>query len=222
MKMSQLSAASDTPVATIKFYLRENLLPGGERSSPNQARYDAVHLRRIRLIHGLIDVGGLSVAAARRVIEAIDSELPLPETFEIAQRSVSADLDPATIDAGALARVDALLAGWRVSETNPGRLAAASVLETFEEIGHVDHRGWFAGYAAAALLVAEADLDEVDALPGREAKAETVVVGTVLGDALFSGLRRAAQEHVSSLRYSGSADSEPAPSPNRETPTTKE
>jgi len=201
MKMAQLSAVSDTPIATIKFYQRENLLPVGERTGPNQARYDSTHLRRIRLVRGLIDVGGLSVAAARAVIEAIDSELPLSETFSVAQRSVSDLLDPAGIDAGALARVDAIMAGWCVSADNPGRLAAASVLETFDEIGHVDHRGWFAAYASAALLVAEADLDEVDALPDREAKAETVVVGTVLGDALFSGLRRAAQEHVSALRY---------------------
>jgi len=214
MKMAQLSAESDTPVATIKFYLRENLLAGGERTSPNQASYNTGHLRRIRLVRGLIDVGGLSVAAARRVIEAIDSELPLPETFEIAQRSVSDELDPTAIDASALARVDGLMAGWHVSTNNPGRLAAASVLETFDQIGHVDHRGWFAGYAAAALLVADADLDEVDALPDREAKAEMVVVGTVLGDALFSGLRRAAQEHISSLRY---------PYPNHEiTEPTKE
>ncbi|TFC21223.1 MerR family transcriptional regulator [Cryobacterium algoritolerans] len=214
MKMAQLSAESDTPVATIKFYLRENLLAGGERTSPNQASYNTGHLRRIRLVRGLIDVGGLSVAAARRVIEAIDSELPLPETFEIAQRSVSDELDPTAIDSSALARVDGLMAGWHVSANNPGRLAAASVLETFDQIGHVDHRGWFAGYAAAALLVADADLDEVDALPDREAKAEMVVVGTVLGDALFSGLRRAAQEHISLLRY---------PYPNHEiTEPTKE
>jgi len=212
MRIAQLSAATEIPVATIKFYLREHLLPSGERTSPNQANYDAAHVRRIRLIRGLIDVGGLSVAAARRVIEAIDSELPLPETFDIAQRSVSDQLDPAAIDAGALAAVDTLMAGWHVSANNPGRLAAAGVLETFDEIGHVDHHAWFARYAAAALLVAEADLDEVDARPDREAKAETVVIGTVLGDALFSGLRRAAQEHISSLRY-------PNPNPDIAEPT---
>lgn len=199
--MAELSAVSATPVATIKFYLRENLLPGGERSSPNQASYDAAHVRRIRLIHALIEVGGLSVAATRQVIEAIDSDLSLSHTFDVAQRAVSDDLDPAVIDPSALAEADAVMAGWRYSADNPGRLAAARVMETFHQVGHVDHQGWFGRYAEAALLVAQADLDEVDALPDREAKAETVVVGTVLGDALFSGLRRAAQEHVSSLRY---------------------
>lgn len=201
MKMAELSAVSVTPVATIKFYQRENLLPGGERTSPNQARYGEAHVRRIRLIRGLIEVGGLSVAGARQVIEAIDSDLPLPHTFDIAQRSVSDEVDPAAIDPAALGEIDGVMAGWRYSDDNPGRLAAARVIEAFHQVGHVDHRGWFARYAQAALLVAQADLDEVDALPDREAKAETVVVGTVLGDALFSGLRRAAQEHVSSLRY---------------------
>ena len=51
------------------------------------------------------------------------------------------------------------------------------------------------------LNAAEADIDELDARAERAAKAEIVVVGTVLGDTLFSGLRRAAQEHVSALRY---------------------
>ena len=34
MKISQLSQASGVPVATIKFYLREELLPPGESTGP--------------------------------------------------------------------------------------------------------------------------------------------------------------------------------------------
>lgn len=201
MRMKELSARSGLPVATIKYYQRENLLPGGERSGPTQVVYGDAHLDRIRLIRGLIEVGRLSVAAARRVIEAIDSELPLPDTFEVAQHAVSDTIDPATVTTDAFARVDELTAGWHVSPDNPGRVAAARVVDTFAGVGQVDERGWFARYAAAALLAAEADIDELDSREGRVAKAETVVVGTVLGDTLFSGLRRAAQEHLSALRY---------------------
>ena len=88
------------------------------------------------------------------------------------------------------------------------------MLETFESLGQRDERNWFSRYAAAALLVAEADLDQVEARGSREAMAETVVIGTVLGDALFSGLRRAAQEHVSTLRHP--VPSEPTTTPTRE------
>ena len=211
MRMAELSSRSGVPVATIKFYQRENLLPPGVRTGPNQALYGDGHLSRIRLILGLTEVGGLTVAAARRVLEAIDSELPLPETFEIAQHSVSQAVDPETVTTDALTHVDTLMAGWHVSPDNPGRLAAARVFDTFTRIGQADAAGWFRRYAAAALLAAEADIDELDARADRAAKAEIVVVGTVLGDTLFSGLRRAAQEHLSSLRYAPQFEPEPEP-----------
>lgn len=201
MKMAELSMVSAVPVATIKFYLREHLLPAGERTSPNQADYGDEHVRRLRLIRGLLDVGGLAVADAHRVLDALDSGQPLQQTFGVAQEAVSDRIDPATVPASALARVDRVIDGWFVSPDNAGRLAAAQVLGSLEAIGQLSARGWVERYAAAALLIAEADLDEIDAIPDREGKAETVVVGTVLGDALFSGLRRAAQEHVSALRY---------------------
>lgn len=205
MKMAQLSTTSGVPVATIKYYLREGLLPAGERSGPNQSLYGPEHLRRLRVIRGLLEVGGLSIAAAHQVIDAIDSDLGLSHTFDIAQRAVSPQVDQETLSPAAVAQVDAVLSGWHVSPDNPGRLAAARVLQTFAELGQPDLVGWVPGYAAAALAVAEADLDEIDARSDRESKTEMVVVGTVLGDALFAALRRAAQEHVSSRRYSGGA-----------------
>jgi DNA-binding transcriptional MerR regulator len=200
--MAELSTTSGVPVATIKYYLRERLLPAGESETANQARYGSAHLDRLRLIRALIDVGGLSVAAARSVLEAIDSDASLPETFEVAQHSVSVSIAPDELDPADLARIDELLHGWHVSPENPGRLASARVLSAFRAVGQTDDRGWFARYAEAALLIAAADLDEIEARPDRAAKAETVVVGTVLGDALISGLRRAAQEHTTSQRYS--------------------
>lgn len=200
--MAELSTTSGVPVATIKYYLREKLLAAGASEAVNQARYSSGHLDRLRLIRALIDVGGLSLASARSVLEAIDSDASLPETFEVAQHSVSVAIAPSDLDPADLARIDELLAGWHVSPNNPGRLASARVLSAFRAVGQTDDRGWFARYAEAALLIAAADLDEVEARADRAAKAETVVVGTVLGDSLISGLRRAAQEHITSERYS--------------------
>jgi DNA-binding transcriptional MerR regulator len=199
--MAQLSTTSGVPVATIKYYLREGLLPAGERSGPNQSVYGPDHLRRLRVIRGLLEVGGLSIAAAQQVINAIDSDLGLAHTFEIAQRTVSPRVEQAAVSPEALAQVEAVLEGWHVSPENPGRLAAARVLQTFSDLGQPDLSGWVPGYAQAALAVAEADLDEIDARADRESKTEMVVIGTVLGDALFAALRRAAQEHVSVQRY---------------------
>jgi len=181
--------------------LREQLLPVGDRTAPNQADYTEHHLRRLSLIRGLLDVGGLSVLDAHRVLDALDSAESLQHTVGVAQAAVSEHIDPATVPAAALARIDQVTDGWWVSPHNPGRLAAARVVDSLEAMGHLSTSAWVDRYAAAALLIAEADLDAIDAIPDREGQAETVVVGTVLGDALFSGLRRAAQEHVSALRH---------------------
>ena len=201
MKMAELARRSGIPVATIKFYLRESLLPSGEHRAPNQAVYSDEHLRRLSMIRALLEVGGLSVAAAKSVLQAIDSDLPLAQTFEVAQRAVSEKPDASTLNPEALAVVDDITAGWHMYPDNPGRLVAARTIDTFWSIGQEDTHGWFARYAEAAMLAAEADLDELEAREGRGAQAETVVVGTLLGDALFAALHRAAQEHVSSRRF---------------------
>ena len=40
MRIGELSRLSGVPVATIKYYLREGLLPPGVHSHPNQANYN--------------------------------------------------------------------------------------------------------------------------------------------------------------------------------------
>ncbi|MFC9487519.1 MerR family transcriptional regulator, partial [Streptomyces hydrogenans] len=72
MRIGELSRRTGVSVPTIKFYVREGLLPAGRLTSPNQAAYDETHVRRLRLIRALMDVGGLSVAAVREVITAVD------------------------------------------------------------------------------------------------------------------------------------------------------
>lgn len=76
MKISELSAATDVPVGTIKYYLREGLLPPGERTSRTTARYEQGHVERIRLVRALTDAGGLGIAQLKRVVDVIDAEDP--------------------------------------------------------------------------------------------------------------------------------------------------
>src|SRR4030081_3166458 len=73
VRMAELSARTGVPIPTIKFYLREGLLPPGERTSPNQAQYGEEHARRLKLIRALVDVGGLSIVASRAVLGHLDS-----------------------------------------------------------------------------------------------------------------------------------------------------
>src|SRR5699024_232854 len=72
MRISELSAASGVPVATIKYYLREGLLHDGERISQTRASYDDTHVGRVNLIRALIGVGGLGVQGAKAVLDEID------------------------------------------------------------------------------------------------------------------------------------------------------
>ncbi|MFZ1117770.1 MAG: MerR family transcriptional regulator [Propionibacteriaceae bacterium] len=72
MRISELSSHTEIPVATIKFYQRENLLHDGVLTAATQAQYDQSHVARLRLIRALIGPGGLSIAAAHQVIQAIE------------------------------------------------------------------------------------------------------------------------------------------------------
>ena len=62
MRIAELSRQSGVPVPTIKYYLREGLLPAGELTSPNQASYGETHLRRLRL-----EENAITDAAARDI-----------------------------------------------------------------------------------------------------------------------------------------------------------
>src|SRR5215471_13260470 len=73
MKVSELSRRAQVPLPTIKFYIREGLLPAGTRTDRNQAEYSEEHLERLSLIRALRDDAGLSVAAIGRALSAADA-----------------------------------------------------------------------------------------------------------------------------------------------------
>ncbi len=202
MKISELCEVSGVPLPSIKYYLREGLLPAGERTSATQAEYNETHVVRLRLIKALLEVGGLSIATANRVLAAVDSPfLPLSYVFGVAQYAVSdaSIYDPVPADSAGLAAVEAMIArrGWMVSADNPGRQGAARVLDTYAALG-LEHLAEITEeYASAAELIARSDLAAVARSQAIADMAETVIVGTVLGDRLVGSLRRMAQEHIS-------------------------
>lgn len=206
MRISELSARTGVSPASIKYYTREGLLPAGERTGYNSTDYGEVHVARLRLIRALIDTGGLSVAAAERVIAAIDDpDLSLARVFGTAQQALPQR--GATPSAESAEQVRAVMRerGWTTVATNPGIALAASVLDDFTAVGRADVNELLSRYAEAVDLIAEADLDFVAASGGRERMAESVVVGIALGDVLIAGLRRIAQESTTRRRYRGGA-----------------
>ncbi len=72
MRVSSLAAVSGVSVASIKFYLREGLLPAGRRTRANSALYGPEHLRRIRLIRALREVGGVTIEGIATICRVLD------------------------------------------------------------------------------------------------------------------------------------------------------
>lgn len=186
------------PLSAVKYYQREGLLPAGSRTAPNQVAYSEAHVQRVRLIRALLETGGLSIAATKEVISVVDSDAaPLVETFRVAQHAMSSPRTNGSEPSEAARRriLDAAdQRGWRVTADNPGIDAAARALDGLNAIGFDAPDAYLGAYAAAAEIAASADAQALTHRDGRDAIAELMVVGTVLGDPLFAGMRRLAQQ----------------------------
>lgn len=210
MRIGELSRRSGVPVPTIKFYVREGLLPPGQLTSPNQASYDDGHERGLRLIRALLDVGGLPLAAIGEVLRVMkDPEQPLFDVLGAAAKSIAPvrGVDPGPELEDAREEVAELLErrGWRAGADSPGGESLAEVLLALRRAGHGSFVELLDDYAAAAEEVARADIDYVGRRVAREELVESVVVGTVLGEAMFGALRRLAHVDASARAFGGEA-----------------
>src|SRR5918995_569659 len=127
VRIAELSQRTEIPVATIKYYLREGLLPPGTTTAPNQAQYDEHHVARLRLIRALREGAGLSIATLGRVFAAMATHQPedWPAYLTLAVRALSEPLDVPEPEAAeydqARREVDALLndLGWNTQHPPP-------------------------------------------------------------------------------------------------------
>lgn len=203
MRISELSAESGVAIPTIKYYLREGLLHQGEQTAATRAEYDDSHLRRLRLIRALLEVGRLPVASIKKVIAAVeDEDLPIHEMLGIAHYALGPAVEPEPGEdwRQARAEVDRLLdgLGWDVSAHAPTRDELAQTLLKMRQLGMtVD----LAPYVETArTLVAEVEMDTVPFHGPRDAAVEALVLGTVLYGKALDVLRRMAQESESARR----------------------
>ncbi|NNH74966.1 MerR family transcriptional regulator [Nocardia uniformis] len=206
MRMAELSRESGVAIATIKYYQREGLLPPGELSSPNQARYGAEHVRRLKLVRALLEIGGLPIAGVREVLAGIDE--PRTSTHDVlgvVQHSLPALRAEADVAdrAWAMGLIEAMCAerGWEPPPGAPLIESLVGVLCAFRTVGHEWVLDALGRYAESADRIAAADIDGVARLGTTEAIVEGAVVGTVLGDALLATLRRVAQAETSRQRF---------------------
>ena len=202
MRVGELSKKSGVPVATIKYYLREGLLPAGVLTSPNQAHYDDEHLRRLRLVRALMDVGGLSIAAVREVLAAVDTrEGSLHKKLGAVQEAISqpgaVELDPLAVEdvqqffarQGESECVD-------VTESNVTHMLA-SALSSARSVGHDHFRELLDPYLEGLKIIARADVEYIARFGSRDDIIEAMVVGTLVGDTVLKAVRRLAHAQVS-------------------------
>ncbi len=70
LKISELAERADVPVATVRHYLREGLLPEGVKTSKNMAYYPPELAERIRLIKRLQEERFMPLRVIREMISA--------------------------------------------------------------------------------------------------------------------------------------------------------
>jgi DNA-binding transcriptional MerR regulator len=199
MRISELAHTSGVALPTVKYYLREGLLPPGRPTAATQAEYGPQHLARLKLIRALVDVGGLSLAAVRAVLAALDAG---PEQLPLAIGTAHDLLGPPAPDGDpppemALAALAEL--GWHVDPRSASLRQLDAALRAVESVGITADRNRLQVYARAALEVAELDIDEVPSGATDTGTADAVayvVLGTVLYEPVLLALRRLAQQHV--------------------------
>jgi DNA-binding transcriptional MerR regulator len=216
MLMAELSRSSGVPVATIKYYLREGLLPPGAATSATRAEYDEAHLRRLRLIRALVELGEVPLAAIRKILAVVDDESASVHAMlgTVQYQLGPHPAGPAEDDPywqAACREVDALIAGrrWRIAPHAPARFLLAATLAALRRTKSAPPGAGLAAYAEALAGLAAAEVAGVDltagapqpspADPGRSrvALAESAVVGMVLHERVLIALRRLAQEDAS-------------------------
>ena len=200
MRISELSRRSGVPVATIKYYLREGLLHEGQLTSATQAQYDQSHVTRLRLVRALLGAGGLSVAAAREVLDQLaHPPASMYELLDEVQRLLGPSVDDEVDTRAAEAVIQRM--GWRLETADPApvrRLAAAlAALDAAEFTLPQDD---VLAYARAMQDLAEQEVAGVPAGPS-DAAVRYTVLGTILVEPLLLALRRLAQIDASARRF---------------------
>jgi DNA-binding transcriptional MerR regulator len=201
VRLAELSDTTGVAVATLKYYLREGLLHPGRTVSRTQADYDETHVDRVRLVRALTEVGGMSLAAAKRVVDVVSSpgEQRL-EVLEAAQRTLAPEgragvaCDDPAIEHG---RVHAWMnrRGWQVDPADPFIPDLERAWAACDDVGIGFDEERLDRYADHMEGVAQVDVRSVPREP--HAAVRHVVLGTVLVDPVLIALRRLAQQHVS-------------------------
>jgi DNA-binding transcriptional MerR regulator len=220
VRLAELSARSGVPRSSIKYYIREGILPAGVPTGRNQARYGPEHLERLRLVAALREVAGLPVDVIKRVAAELDRGWDQGDPIGEALLAIYAP-ERSLRGAGEQAQLEELaeevrgfLRGlpWTTGEERHyfAEEIAAALLQVRRHLFPDYPVSALAPYARVAWLLSEV---EFESAPGGarvplRARGDDVadptrraILGTVLFERIFSALRRCANS-MRSLRIS--------------------
>lgn len=208
MRISELARRSGVSVPTIKYYLRNGLLPSGLITARNQAIYNDTHLRRLRLVRTLREIGGLSVPATRNVLAALRrSDAPVVEALSIISANQSRGHSGVFYDVfrdSAMSELAAVVArqNWnpRTPHRDLNRMADICVVARLLDLPEVCNDT--EEYAELAARLAQRDAALARKLAARlsssgrshRAVLEDTVIAMVLSSALVNALHSLARE----------------------------
>ena len=207
MLVSELADRADVPLATVKYYLREGLLPPGENVGPRRAEYDEAHLRRLRVLRALREVGGAPVSALQVIVDADRGRRPGPPTrcsarcpTPSALRSPTRTRTRTRSSAGASTPRSTPWAGAASAPTPPPaagwhavvQLGGAELLTVNPEI--------LGYYARLADELCRTELSLVDPTKDRQGMLEDMVVGEAVFGEILALFRRLGHEHYDAQR----------------------
>jgi DNA-binding transcriptional MerR regulator len=211
VKVSELSDRSGLPVQTIKYYIREGLLPKGAATAATRAEYGEEHLERLRLIRALREVGDLPIASVKRIVTAVDDErVGLHALLGAAAYAIGPPVETHPEDPAwrsAREDVDAIVAelGWRVTPDAPTRDLLAQAFLALRRLGRPIVWTDLRPYIEAASIIAEHEMGAVPVEGERGRAVQTAVATNVLYEKVLLALRRMAQEDASARRFGDDA-----------------
>ena len=201
MRISELSDRTGVSIPTLKYYLREGVLPPGRQSSTTRAEYDEDHVARVRLVRALVEVAGLSMNDVQAVTRSLDDPPTDPaQLFRVAAQALPTPHRDHAVSPGVIDLLTEL--DWDVPPDMPALGWLSAAVEAADSAGVPASPDVLRVYAESCLAMAHA---EVVHLAGRSLHdaASLVVTGTILSEPVVAALRRVAQAHVA--RQAGGA-----------------
>lgn len=199
------------PVATVKYYIREGLLPHGEETGDRSVSYGQGHKHRLELIRTLAETTELTIAQIKEVLDAMarftgNVHQALAASLAVTHKRIESTVQSDAAPHLAEHAVDRILAAHDWTEFTPPdyRETLVSVLSDYFALGYPEASDITDILADAAEQLAEADLETIDAVgTGTEFTTEWAVSSVLMSETLLSTLRRIAHTAASARHQTG-------------------